>query len=327
MNDKQLSLASRLALAALDLRGWQTDKHNKDGNYGYISADAVLHRAGQALGSNGVVIVPAISDHGYDIGTTASGKPRYDAWVLFDMTMVCEGGEILTAKWVGRGTDYTSVDKATYKAITSGHKYFLMKLLNIGVGNEDGEHDEPEEQKKSSKKQAAQAQPQQALPTSSTVTVGLVLVDLERDGVADSNTALAIIREKWEPIVKMQFGAEKLVKRETAQAMYDHVKAAVSQKAPTPPPAQEHGTAGDVDGVAGETGRGYYAQLIGKTSPNVGDVIAALSGDKVATPPIALGIIEQVYATLKPTPATKITAELAAEMYDKVVDKLAQSVA
>ncbi len=104
-------------------------------------------------------------------------------------------------------------------------------------------------------------------------------------------------------------------------------KAQNASQATTPPPAPEHGTAGDVDGVAGETGRGYYAQLIGKTSPNVGDVIAALSGDKVTTPPIALGIIEQVYATLKPTPATKITAELAAEMYDKVVDQLAQSVA
>ena len=162
MNDEKLSLPSRLALAALELRGWQADKRNKDGNYDYISADAVLHRAGQALGSNGVVIVPAIADHGYDVGTTASGKPRYDAWVFFDMTMVCEGGEILTAKWVGRGTDYTSVDKATYKAITSGHKYFLMKLLCIGVGNEDSEHDESEAPSNSKpqaqpKKQAAQA--------------------------------------------------------------------------------------------------------------------------------------------------------------------------
>ena len=326
MSDKQLSLASRLALASLDLRGWQADKRNKEQNYDYISADAVLNRAGDALGKQGVVVIPSIIDHGYDIFTTPNGKNRYDAWVSFDMTMVCDGGEVLTCKWFGRGSDYTVVDKAAYKAITSGHKYFLMKLLNIGVGNEDSEHDEPEE-KPSKKAQQAQSAPAQnkqaqAAPLSQTVTVGLILADLESDGIADSGKALAIIRAKWEPLVKAQFGAEKLVKRETAQAMYDHVKGVVSQQAPTPPPAPEQGTAGDVDGVAPLLDGVHYQALLAKTDPNIGDVIAALNGDNVTTPPIARGIIEQLYAEIKPTPAKKLKPETAATMYEAVVTNL-----
>jgi hypothetical protein len=146
------NLAQRLALASIDLRGWLPDKRNQEAKYDYISADAVLHRAGDALGKQGVVVLPSMTDHGYDIGTTASGKQRFDAWVRFEF-VITDGETNLNATWFGRGTDYGAVDKAVYKAVTSGHKYFLMKLLNIGVGNEDSEHDEPQPQSK------AQAQP------------------------------------------------------------------------------------------------------------------------------------------------------------------------
>jgi hypothetical protein len=134
------NLAQRLALASLDLRGWSPDKRNLEGKYDYISADAVLHRAGDALGKQGVVVLPSMTDHGYDIGTTAKGNPRFDAWVRFEF-VITDGETSLNATWFGRGTDYGAVDKAVYKAVTSGHKYFLMKLLNIGVGNEDSEHE------------------------------------------------------------------------------------------------------------------------------------------------------------------------------------------
>jgi hypothetical protein len=51
-----------------------------------------------------------------------------------------------------------------YKAITSGHKYYLMKLLNIGEGNEDGEHDNVAV-KAEHPRQAATGRPAQAQRT------------------------------------------------------------------------------------------------------------------------------------------------------------------
>jgi len=97
--------------------------------------------------------------------------------------------------------------------------------------------------------------------------------------------------------------------------------------APTPPPAPEQGTAGDVDGVAPLLDGVHYQALLAKTDPNVGDVIAALNGDNVTTPPIARGIIEQLYAEIKPTPAKKLKPETAATMYEAVVIHLGDTVA
>jgi len=93
-------------------------------------------------------------------------------------------------------------------------------------------------------------------------------------------------------------------------------------RTPTPPPAPEQGTAGNVDGVAPLLDGVHYQALLGKTDPNVGDVIAALNGDNVTTPPIARGIIEQLYAEIKPTPAKKLKPETAATMYEAVVTNL-----
>lgn len=135
------NLIEGLCKATTALRGWQTDKTNKEKGYDYISSNAVLSRAGGALAENGIMVFPQIKEHGYEVGTTASNKPRYDAWVLMDFVVTAEGGEQMVCPWVCRGTDYSAIDVAIYKAITSGHKYFLMKLLNIGVGNDDSEHE------------------------------------------------------------------------------------------------------------------------------------------------------------------------------------------
>ena len=56
------------------------------------------------------------------------GKTRWDARVEF-LFHICDGTNEMVQKWYGMGSDYSVPDKALYKAITSGHKYFLSKLL------------------------------------------------------------------------------------------------------------------------------------------------------------------------------------------------------
>ncbi|WP_395707028.1 hypothetical protein [Casimicrobium huifangae] len=120
------------------------DKRNREQGYDYISADQVLARGGNAIATAGFAIMPAISDVLLTFTERPNKSPRIDARVEFIMR-VTDGSESIEDAWIGFGSDYTnSVDKAVYKAITSGHKYYLMKLLNIGAGNEDGEHDEPD---------------------------------------------------------------------------------------------------------------------------------------------------------------------------------------
>lgn len=143
-----MTLAKQIAMASKQVGGaLSADKRNAEQKYDYISADKILTVCGQALADNGIAVFPAVVAEQVDAfeyrDKYNNERMRYDAAVTFHMHVSGEEGEPLVLPWVGRGSDYSVPDKALYKAITSGHKYFLMKLLNVGAGNEDGEHDAP----------------------------------------------------------------------------------------------------------------------------------------------------------------------------------------
>lgn len=185
-----MTLAEKIAKASLAVGSLAADKTNKDQNYDYISADQILSKAGAALAGVGVVLFPAILDE--DVTrleyTNQYNKTisRYDARITFNM-ILSDGETSLESVWIGRGSDYAVPDKALYKAITSGHKYYLMKLLNIGVGNEDGEHESEDDEgkKKPEKKQEKPTQqPASVAQPKSLMTVEMAKAETNRDGVA-----------------------------------------------------------------------------------------------------------------------------------------------
>jgi hypothetical protein len=135
------NIYAKIAKVSKAVGSLEADKRNQQARYDYISADKILSVAGKAMADSGLVVIPTvISQTVYEM-TSGSGKKFYDAEIAFVMIVSDGGDTTIEALWIGRGSDYTVPDKAVYKAITSGHKYFLMKLFNIGVGNEDGEHE------------------------------------------------------------------------------------------------------------------------------------------------------------------------------------------
>jgi len=135
------TLASKIAKASQIVGGsLAKDKTNTSDRYSYVSADQILSAAGQALAEVGVTIFPSVASSNVEVFERGQGKYRYDATVQFVFFIADDEGQ-MELMWPGYGSDYTVPDKAIYKAITSGHKYFLAKLLNIGAGNEDGEHE------------------------------------------------------------------------------------------------------------------------------------------------------------------------------------------
>lgn len=140
---------AKIAKVTATLGAWEADKRNEQQRYDYISADAVLNRVGRAMAEFGLVVVPSITDAVVEAvdytDSRGNVKQRYDARVMFEM-VIADSEKVtpeLRMTWAGAGSDYAVPDKAVYKAITSGHKYFLMKLFCIGVGNDDGEHEPP----------------------------------------------------------------------------------------------------------------------------------------------------------------------------------------
>lgn len=150
------NIVSKLSKVVGALGSFAPDKTNTQQRYDYISADQVLSRVGVALAAEGIMIIPAISEEAVELVNPKPNQTRYDATVALEMN-ITDGESSMVQQWVGRGSDYGVPDKALYKAITSGHKYFLMKLFNIGVGNDDGEH---EESPQSAQKKQTQKPPQ-----------------------------------------------------------------------------------------------------------------------------------------------------------------------
>ncbi len=141
-----INLVQRLAKATAEVGGkLKADKRNAEQGYNYVSADKILAACGQALADNGIAVIPSIIKQEIKIIDRGNGKARYDATV--DLILkVTDGVTSFEEPWYGMGSDYSVPDKAMYKAITSGHKYFLSKLFCIGEGNEDGEHENSEDQ-------------------------------------------------------------------------------------------------------------------------------------------------------------------------------------
>ena len=136
-------LYAKVATVSKAIGSLQPDKRNQQQKYDYISADKILERAGSEMAAVGLVVVPALVDEKIESVEYQTGKWRYDCRVDFVMKLADSEGNTDEVVWFGRGSDYSVPDKAMYKAITSGHKYFLMKLFNVGVGNEDSEYEQP----------------------------------------------------------------------------------------------------------------------------------------------------------------------------------------
>lgn len=202
-------LINKLVKAALEVGGkLKADKTNKDQNYNYVSADKILSICGQALFSQGIAVLPEISTNTMTTTDRGNGKARYDCIVDF-IFKITDGETTLSEKWLGMGSDYMVPDKALYKAMTSGHKYFLMKLLCIGEGNEDGEHEGEDEDGKNKKAPApGKATSPQSAPgngksaaaekpwTSTVVTLETAKSEKSSDGVLywDMDTAPLAVR-------------------------------------------------------------------------------------------------------------------------------------
>lgn len=139
-------LAERIGAVVKDVGALAVDARNTQQNYDYISADKILAVVGAAMAKHGLAVVPSITSQRFTRNDYA--KPNGQQGTLWlaeaDMAMIITDidGNAQEALWAGAGVDYASPDKALYKAITSGHKYFLMKLFTVGVGNEDGEYQE-----------------------------------------------------------------------------------------------------------------------------------------------------------------------------------------
>jgi len=102
-------------------------KYSGTTKYEYATADDLISAAQDALASVGVAIFPSVTDEIW------KDKGKSAVQMTIKYTVVDgDSGDTMVCRWRTDGVD--SGDKARWKALTQGHKYFLRKLLNIPTG-------------------------------------------------------------------------------------------------------------------------------------------------------------------------------------------------
>jgi len=155
-------LFAKVAKVMTEVRKLKKDGNNTFDKYKYISGDNAFEHIGGIMASVNLVILPSV----YEIETkevqSKSGGIMYFTTVHAQITLADgETGETWTGEWFGEGSDRG--DKSINKAMTAMMKYFLLRVFQIGSG-EDADADSPgaDEQKQQKPPQQTQRQPTSA---------------------------------------------------------------------------------------------------------------------------------------------------------------------
>jgi hypothetical protein len=102
----------------------------------FVRAVDLIEEARRLLKRRGIVVIPSIESVEQKMGKSGV---LVHAHLTFEIVLVSTGESVIKS-WVGSGFDYPG-DKALYKAITGGTKYFYANLLGIpfGVDPEEGQ--------------------------------------------------------------------------------------------------------------------------------------------------------------------------------------------
>jgi len=153
-------LFAKVAKVMTAVRTLPKDGENTYDKYKYIKGDDAFERIGYAMAANNLVALPSIIECTTQIGESGSGKPMLRTVVHLAITLADgDTGETWTGDWYGEGADRG--DKSINKAITAAMKYYLLRVFNVGSG-EDADEESPEVTKPAAKAQQP-AQRQAAL--------------------------------------------------------------------------------------------------------------------------------------------------------------------
>jgi len=135
-------IAQKVAKVMTAVRKLSKDGDNKFDNYKYITGDQAFEKLGGAMAEAGLVALPTIIEVTTDTVPTKSGS-QYRTVIHGQITLAdADSSDTWTSDWYGEGTDRG--DKSINKAMTAMMKYYLLRLFQIGSGD-DADADSPEE--------------------------------------------------------------------------------------------------------------------------------------------------------------------------------------
>lgn len=138
------SLSARIAAISNEIGAIAKDGRNSQQGYAFIEYAQVAARARELQAKHGVAIVPTVESYECTEVRNKFGSIGYHYLLDMSFTVINtdDPEDKMTVKWISEATDYG--DKGINKAITSGVKYFIMRLYNISEkGEREADQDTP----------------------------------------------------------------------------------------------------------------------------------------------------------------------------------------
>lgn len=133
---KVKNLSEKIATIAQEIGAIAKDGKNKQQGYAFIEYAQVAARARELQAKYGVAIIPTVKSYETSEVKNKFGGIGYHYLIEMEFTVINadDQDDKITTSWIGEATDYG--DKGINKAITSGVKYFIMRLYNISEKGE-----------------------------------------------------------------------------------------------------------------------------------------------------------------------------------------------
>ena len=129
------TIGQRLANVLEHIKRVPKNGRNNFHKYDYTTESDLTDFVRPLLAKEGLTIIPSIDEY----SRTGDKKDGFKITIKMSFTIMADNGETLGPfSWYGDADDKN--DKALYKAVTGGVKYFLFKLFLVSTGD-DPEHD------------------------------------------------------------------------------------------------------------------------------------------------------------------------------------------
>ncbi len=142
---EKFTLAGKLAKIGDEIGKIDKGGYNKTQNFKFIEYAEVAGRIRSLFAQYGVIIKPEVVSYDVTEVKSRSGGIGYHYILTMNFCAINadDNNDRIESQWVSEAVDYG--DKGVNKAITSGTKYFIMRLFNISErGDEDNDSQTPE---------------------------------------------------------------------------------------------------------------------------------------------------------------------------------------
>lgn len=128
MSDKP-TIVEALSAVMQEVTVVKKEDRNESQRFNFRGIDAVMNAVGPALRKHGVVVMPTVEDHFYEVATSSSGKPMGHVIVRVAYTFYGPAGDSLTCSAMGESMDVG--DKAMPKAMSVAFRTALLQALTL----------------------------------------------------------------------------------------------------------------------------------------------------------------------------------------------------